>query len=81
MSYEVCNSEKISCPCGRGKISKVLKTNDWGRTKEDIIIECEQCRKKYKIETSIKMLKPYHETVIIHCVEIEKPNNKIEIFK
>ena len=47
MSYEIDSIKKIKCPCKRGTIERVTKSNDWNQVKESITINCEECKNKY----------------------------------
>ena len=49
-------NQYLKCPCGKGKITRGLWHNQWGKTSETIAIECEDCREKYKILTIDKGL-------------------------
>lgn len=52
MSWEESSTTRIICPCGKGHISQTSYDDDWNRTKYgDVIIECEECKKKYKVES------------------------------
>ena len=49
MSWDVSIKE-VSCPCGKGKITQVVKDDDWNRYKEETPeIECEECKEKYEV--------------------------------
>lgn len=51
MSWEEMSTTRISCPCGKGTISQAHYADDWNRFKAGLVlIECEECRKKYKVE-------------------------------
>ena len=52
MCWEEEYIEEAVCPCGKGKIIKKNYCDDWNRYKSDnAIIECEECDKKYRVET------------------------------
>ena len=52
MSWEEMYTRSAICPCGKGIISQKTYGDDWNRTeKGPVVIECEECSKKYKIET------------------------------
>lgn len=51
MSWEAMYTRSAFCPCGKGKITQTSYGDDWNRYQDGpIIIECEECAKKYKIE-------------------------------
>lgn len=41
-------NQYLTCPCGKGKISRSIWKNQWGKTSENILIACEECQKKYR---------------------------------
>ena len=41
-------NQYLKCPCGKGKVSRGLWKNQWGKTGETISIECADCAEKYK---------------------------------
>lgn len=52
MSWEEMSTTKIPCPCGKGTISQAHYSDDWNRFEDgQVLIECEECRKKYDIES------------------------------
>ncbi|MBR6580635.1 MAG: hypothetical protein IKK66_04990 [Ruminococcus sp.] len=52
MSWEEMYTRSTVCPCGKGKLTQKTYGDDWNRYEEEaVIIECEECVKKYKIET------------------------------
>lgn len=66
MSWEQMDLRKCKCPCGKGEITQPWYMDDWNRTKDgEIIIQCPECREKYRIES-----KTYHtcdgESYTIH---------------
>lgn len=51
MSWEEMSVTRIPCPCGKGTISQAHYSDDWNRFENgQVVIECEECRKKYKVE-------------------------------
>lgn len=45
-------TRRAPCACGRGKITQTEYGDDWNRYEYGPVkIECEECQKKYKIET------------------------------
>ena len=66
MSYEIDSIKKIKCPCKRGTIERVTKSNDWNQVKESITINCEECKNKYSIISEYYCRKPKHETTIYY---------------
>ena len=52
MSWEEMRTSKIVCPCGKGYIIQKHYGDDWNRFKDGpVVIECEDCNKKYKVES------------------------------
>lgn len=52
MSWEEMSTSKIVCPCGKGYITQKHFSDDWNRFEDGpVIIECEDCNKKYKVES------------------------------
>lgn len=52
MSWEEMYTRSTVCPCGKGRITQKTYGDDWNRYEEGAVaIECEECVKKYKIET------------------------------
>lgn len=49
MSYEIDDIKEIKCPCNKGKIRRISKSNDWSQRKESMYIDCDECSKKYEI--------------------------------
>ena len=66
MSYEIDSIKEIKCPCNKGKIIRINKSNDWNQTKENIYINCEKCNKKYKIVSEYFCPKPKHDCTIYY---------------
>ena len=51
MSWEEMSTSQTVCPCGKGYITQKHYGDDWNRFKDGpIVIECEECKKKYKVE-------------------------------
>lgn len=51
MSWEEMYACSATCPCGKGKITQKSYGDDWNRYQEgSVVIECEECAKKYKVE-------------------------------
>ena len=51
MSWEEMSTSQTVCPCGKGKITQKSYGDDWNRYQDGpVIIECEECAKKYKVE-------------------------------
>lgn len=52
MSWEETGISQTVCPCGKGYITQKHYGDDWNRFEDgQVIIECEECAKKYKTET------------------------------
>lgn len=67
MSWDV-DIKKIQCPCGKGHIVQEIRSDDWGRSEDgQPYIECEECKKKYKV-------------VSIHYFELPWKGNGISYF-
>lgn len=58
MSWELMNTIKKECSCGRGHIIEYHYMDDWNGTKEDIYCDCEYCNEE-KIKNQIKMDEMY----------------------
>lgn len=71
MSYEIIREDKETCPCGSGYIIRIIKENDWFQRKEDITIECVNCKKKYTVEKNTVRTSNNHELVSYPLVEKE----------
>ena len=77
MSWEVINTKKIKCLCGKGTITQETIGDDWNRIEDkEPVIQCEECSKKYKIESKFMNPKPHHEYTIYYCVYKENPNSE-----
>lgn len=51
MSWEEMSTSQTVCPCGKGYITQKHYGDDWNRFKDGtVVIECEDCKKKYKVE-------------------------------
>lgn len=51
MSWEEVSTSQTVCPCGKGHITQKHYGDDWNRFEDGpVVIECEVCKKKYKIE-------------------------------
>lgn len=51
MSWEEMSRSQTACPCGKGYITQKHYGDDWNRFKDGpVVIECENCKKKYKVE-------------------------------
>ena len=54
MGWEEIRTSVSVCPCGKGKITQKHFGDDWNRYQDGpVIIECETCSKKYKVEEII----------------------------
>lgn len=52
MSWEITGTESVSCPCGKGTITRTDYGDDWNRFQEEISIECQVCKEKYDLITN-----------------------------
>ena len=51
MSWEEIRLSQMVCPCGKGYITQKHYGDDWNRFEDGpVVIECEDCAKKYKVE-------------------------------
>ena len=51
MSWEEMSKSQTICPCGKGHIMQKHYGDDWNRFEDGpVVIECEDCKKKYKVE-------------------------------
>lgn len=50
MSYELIYTKEVPCPCGRGKIIQETYSNDWNTYRDDIEINCAECKSRYHKE-------------------------------
>lgn len=78
MSYEIDSVKEIKCPCGKGIIKKVSKSNEWNQYKEDVNIICDDCEKIFIIEKEFLIPEPKHESIIYYCKN-KKDNTKIKL--
>ena len=60
MSWEEMWSRKYPCKCGKGFYKETSYMDDWNRTRETYIIECEECKEKYNITVKNAEHKPKH---------------------
>lgn len=75
MSWEKTGTSKVVCPCGCGKIYQTHYENDWlSHESGPVIIDCEVCSKKYKIESKYFCPKPYHDYTIYYLTPIDYPD-------
>lgn len=51
MEFQLVNEAKIKCPCGKGYIVHRTFVCETGDIRMSNTIECEECDKKYNIET------------------------------
>lgn len=52
MNSDFIGTKTISCPCGKGCLSRYMYLNDWNHYYESPIdILCDNCRSKYKVES------------------------------
>lgn len=80
MSWETIRVNKIKCPCVKGTIEQEIKGDDWNRIEEETpIIQCEECSKRYKIESKYFNPKPAHEYTVYYCVNKTNPEEKIKL--
>lgn len=79
MSWEVINTKKIKCLCGKGTIVQETVGDDWNRIESKTPnIMCEECSKKYTIKSKTVTPKLYHEHTTYYCVDKET-NEEIEL--
>lgn len=75
MGWEELGTSKVMCPCGCGSIHQVHYGDDWNRYRDgSIIIDCEVCSKKYKVESKYFCPKPYHDYTIYYLTPIDYPD-------
>lgn len=49
MSWDT-DYRREKCPCGKGYVVQVIRSNDWNQYEEGTpYIECEECKRKYKV--------------------------------
>lgn len=52
MGFEEIMTKRVSCACGKGYVSQTIYGDDWSRIRtEKPFIECEDCSKKFYVET------------------------------
>ena len=49
MGWEVIREENERCPCGEGAYKIIHQSDDWGRYREDWVMECRSCQKDYTL--------------------------------
>ena len=77
MSYEIDDIKEIKCPCNKGKIRRISKSNEWCQKKESIYIDCEECSKKYEIISEYFCPKPKLDYTIYYL----KDKNSVDKIK
>jgi hypothetical protein len=50
MSWDVFSDREHECPCGKGTYREIIEMDDWNRTREDVTMNCPDCRIKYKMK-------------------------------
>lgn len=75
MSYEVIDEKHVSCPCGNGCIKIIIEENDFFQRKEDLTVDCMNCKNKYEIKKEISKSKPKHESELYFLVEKNNKNS------
>jgi hypothetical protein len=60
VSWEEMSKKDYPCPCGKGIYTDILEMNDFNRTREDHIMNCEECKKNYRWSTKQIGYKPYY---------------------
>lgn len=80
MSWETITTKSTKCPCGKGSIEQEIKGDDWNRIKETVpVIKCNDCFKKYTIESKYFCPKPAHNYTIYYCVSKDNFSEKIQL--
>lgn len=51
MSWEIDSVDEIKCPCGKGKIIRENRSDDWNRFDERVYLACSECAKNVHIES------------------------------
>lgn len=52
MGFEEIMTKRVSCACGKGYVSQTIYGDDWNRIRtEKPFIECEDCSKKFYVES------------------------------
>ncbi len=54
VSWELMHTSEKPCKCGKGKLITKAYMDDWNRTKEEYVLDCEECQKKYVLKEVIK---------------------------
>ncbi|ASS95983.1 hypothetical protein [Peribacillus simplex] len=47
MSWEVMTSNDYPCKCGKGTYTYISEMDDWSRSREEYILNCDYCKEKY----------------------------------
>jgi hypothetical protein len=47
MGSETMSDKKYKCPCGKSTLRIIKTMDDWNRTDEFYIINCDECKKYY----------------------------------
>lgn len=50
MSWEIDSVDEIKCPCGKGKIIRENRSDDWNNFNERVYLACSECAKNVHIE-------------------------------
>lgn len=50
MSYELDCAHESRCPCGKGLIIEKVFSNDWFQFKEELEIDCDDCKLHFHLE-------------------------------
>ncbi len=80
MSWETITKNQIECPCGKGTIEQEIKGDDWNRIQENIpIIRCNNCSKKYIIESEYFNPKLAHGYTVYYCVNKDNKEERIKL--
>ncbi len=69
MSWEECKRECRSCPCGNGHYTVINRSDDWGRSEENRIMECSRCAATHGLYTYYQQPKGVSE---IHYLWVSK---------
>lgn len=75
MSWEEMGTvELCSCPCGRGRVTRVDRDDDWGRFERKYYLECPDCSDKYEIEyETTGWQHPGHERTSVYLAPKDYP--------
>ena len=79
MSYEVISQKQVPCACGNGFVKLVTTENEWNQFKESALIECDICQKTHRIESKYCCPKPMHDYILYYLVNIDNPQNRIQL--